>query len=226
MKSVDHRYREVVECVARETKPDDVLMYALYVHLMGGVHECVNAAVVRAHDIYTHEFKREVLESFLLVDASPEEIQSIIRVSPEVTQAYAHLFFDTTTFVDELDRMDYAYEYNNSEFGKELKHYAVDMGKECLKIRLSRGAYAAPPTTVQDGIRATAFIMAQLVRVNPPDSSLANSALRWAQVGLKAADTPQDKDNASVEDLKMALVTREDAVDQKSSGIEPDEILH
>lgn len=223
MKRIDHRYEAVQEAVRTKKPPTDPLMHALYLRL---IDRPCDAAVARAYDVYVHEFKREVLEAFLLVDATVDEIQSILRVQPDVTKAYSHLFFDTTTFVDELDRMDYTYEYDTSSFGKELKRYAVDMGKECLKIRISRGAYTSPSTVVQDGIRSTAYVMAQLVKINPPDSTLANSALRWATVGLKAAEANPEKDTSTVEDLRMALTTREEAVNQTTSGIAPDEIIH
>jgi hypothetical protein len=163
----------------------------------------------------------------LLAGCTADEVLDVLRVPAAVTESYSYLFFDTTVFADELDLRDYAYTYAGSEYGADLKRYTVDLGKECLKVRLSHGNYSVSPMIVQDGIRSTAYMMAQLVKVNQADSSLANAALRWAQVGLKAADP---EDNKSEDDafskIKFALESREDSVNEQTSGISPDQILH
>jgi hypothetical protein len=204
--------------------PSDKLEQALYLLLR---ENASNELVERAYDIYTHEFKREVLESFLLVGTTPEEINAIVRVPEAVTEVYAHLFFDTSIFADDLDIINYAYTYKHSKFGRELKRFAVDLGRECLKIRISRGAYNINTTVTQQGIRSTAFLMSQLVRVNKVDSGLANAALRWAQVGLRATEEKDSKEgDAVLEQFRMALETREETTSADQSGISPEDILH
>jgi hypothetical protein len=183
--------------------------------------------IERAHGIFTREYKREVLEAFLLSNASAEEIYSILGVSIKVTEIYAYLFFDTTVFSDELERIDYAYEYTKSSFGTELKRAAIDLGKECLKVRFSKGDYSVSPTVVQNNIRSTAYMMASLVRTNHLDSALANAALRWAQVGLKAVEEDIGADElGALEQLKITLETREEATNETQSGIAASEIFH
>lgn len=228
MTPVDHRYQLVLESVKSKTAPtDDLLARALYQHLVDADMAKAPFEVLRAHDIYSHEFKREMMEACLLVGVTADEIEELLKVPEAVTRAYAHLYFDTSVFADDLDLVDYAYEYKGSKFGAELKRYAVDLGKECLKIRVSRGNYVAPPAIVQDGIRTTAYIMAQLVKVNQADSSMANAALRWAQVGLKAAENVTERIDVDGQDnFRMALETKEESVDAQTSGIAPEEILH
>jgi len=59
------------------------------------------------------------------------------------------------------------------------------------------------------------------------DSALANAALRWAQVALKAVENDDGIDESSAfERLKMTLQTREDATNEEQSGIPASEILH
>jgi len=227
MKSVtpDHRYREVLALVeAKGACPAGKHEADLYQLLTGQAH---SVAVERAHDIYTHEFKQETLEAVLLVDFEPDEIQEILQVPIAVTEIYAYLFFDASSFLDELDRTDYAYTYAKSLFGKELKRSAIELGKECLKVRLSKGSHIVDPVTVQNSVRTTAFMMASLVRINQVDSALANAALRWAQVALKAVENDDGIDESSAfERLKMTLQTREDATNEEQSGIPASEILH
>lgn len=224
-KTPNHRYLGVKAAIdAKEACPAGKLEQALYLLLQG--NEC-DGLVERAYDVYTHEFKREVLESFLLVGTTPAEVFSIIRVPEAVTETYSYLFFDTSVFTDDLDVINYAYAYRASKFGRELKRFAVDLGRECLKIRISRGAYNISANVTQQGIRSTAFLMSQLVRVNQVDSGLANAALRWAQVGLRATEEGENKEaDAVLEQLKMALETHEETTNLEQSGIPPEDILH
>ena len=183
--------------------------------------------VVSAYDIQIHAFKREVMESFLLVSATAEEIDEILKVPTEITETYAHLFFDPEVFENELDRISYAYTYGKDAFGHEMKKFAVDLGKEALKIRMSRGTYSIPAMDVQDGIRSTAYLMGQMVRVNPMDSRAAQASLKWAQLGLRAAvEEEVDRDMGGIDKVKFALRTKDDTTDEKKSGIEQDKILH
>lgn len=223
--TLDHRHQAVLELVAVgaacPAEPHEADLYNL---LTGANH---SPEVRRAHNIFSHEFKREVLESFLLVNTDAEDILEILQVPIVITEIYTYLFFDATAFEDELDRIDYAFEYAKSVFGKELKQFAVNMGKDCLKVRLSHGDYTVNATTVQNNIRSTAFMMASLVRVDQVDAALANAALKWAQVGLKAVEGDKGVEEAgALDQLKMALQTNEEATNEEQSGIPAAEILH
>lgn len=198
-------------------------MQELYDHLTG---KDVSFDVRRSYDIFLHEYKRETLESLLLVSASASEIEHVLRVPPGVTEAYKKLFFDTTVFEDELDVLDYAKNISVDTFGGELKQFAVDLGKECLKVRLSRGGYTVDPGTVLDGVRSTAYMLTQIAKINRADSSFANAALRWAQVSLRAVPENEETVEAGVEKLRMALETKDETTDEERSGISRESILH
>jgi hypothetical protein len=189
--------------------------------------KAASVEVTRAYDIFSHTYKKEVMESFLLVDATTSEIQDILKVPESVTEVYKHLFFDPEVFEDELDRINYAHTYPGDEYGQKLKRFAVNLGKESLKIKMSRGAYAVNAVEVQDGIRSTAYLMGQLVRANPLDSKIARESLRWAQLGLKAAvEDETDKDAGGIDKVKFALESRDETTDAEKSGIEQEDILH
>jgi hypothetical protein len=182
--------------------------------------------VTKAHDIHAHTYKREVMESFLLVGVPPEEIENILGIPAVVTEAYRVLFFDTDAFEDELDRIEYAYSYTKNDYGAELKKFAMDLGKESLKIRMSRGAYTVSSATVQGEIRATAYMIAQRAKTCSLTSDEAKEALRWAQVALKASSDDEERDAAGIEEIQMALEERDETTNAEKSGVEPKDIVH
>jgi len=209
--------------VASGTTPDGHVEAQLFDLLSG---KEAPEVVKRAHDIYTQEYKREVMESFLLVESTSAEVNAVLKVPEDVTDAYAYLFFDPVVFEDELDRLNYAHTYERTEFGTKLKKFATDMGKESLMVRMSRGSYAVPASCVQDSIRSTAFLMAQLAKVNPARSATAKEALRWAQLALKAATEDDTQDQGNVDRVVMELETTDETTDATSSGIAEEDILH
>ena len=222
-RKLDSRYLETVAAVATGTEPNGDLEKELFKVLQG---KKATPEVERSLDIYEHQFKREVMEAFLLSDADPSEIEMVLKVPTSVTETYARLFFDPSAFEDELDRLDYAYEYASNEFGREIKRYAVELGKECLKIRMGRGSYAVGNLEVQGGVRSTAYLMAQQVKANPIDSALAREALRWAQVALRAAPETEEQEATSAESLVLALETKDHTTNAVKSQIPKEEILH
>ena len=226
MKKPDHRFHDVKSIVEKKGKAPKKGEHekALFAILSG--KGSTASAVSRAYDVYQSSYKREVIEAFLLIGITAKEVNEILRVDTEITEAYQYLFFDTSVFEDELDVIEYAHTYDRSEFGKELKLYAVEMGSECLKVRMSRGTYVAPASHIQESIRSTALMMAQLVKANDGDSSLANAALRWAQIGLKAASEDEEPEDSGIEKLRIALENRDETTDEKKSGIPKAEILH
>lgn len=220
----EYRYRAVLASVKKKSRPKKTGVEQHLYDLL--TKKDAVFEVTRAYDIYAREFKRETLEALLLVGADASEVEHVLRVPPGVTEAYRTLFFDTDVFEDELDIIDYAKNFDAVTFGGELKHFAVDCGKECLKVRISRGNYVVDSGTVLDGVRSMAYLMTQLAKINRSNSNMANVALRWAQVSLRAVPEEKDDDEAGVEKLRVALETRDGTINEEKSGISKDTILH
>jgi len=180
----------------------------------------------RAFDIFSKEFKKEVLEAFLLVDISSEEIEETLGVPEDVVDFYRKIFFDVGVFEDLLDKIDYSRTYDKSIFGSELKKFAVDMGKESLKIRFSHGEQSVDPVKVQEGIRATAFMVGQMVKVNPVDSKMARAALKWAQLALRATEESSENRTGVVEKIMLELESEDDTTNADEMGIPTEKIEH
>jgi len=218
-----HRLDAVRAAVDAQERPAEKLETELYNLLQGNQ---ASVAVTRAHNIHAHTYKREVMESFLLVSVPAEEIENILGIPAEVTAAYQHLFFDPDVFEDELDRIEYAYSYTRNDYGAELKKFAVNLGRESLKIRLSRSSYTVSSATVQGEIRATAYMIAQRAKTCSPTSDEAKEALRWAQVALKASSEEEERDAAGVEEISMVLEARDETTNADKSGVDPKDIVH
>lgn len=204
-------------------RPSEKLELELYNLLQGNQ---ASVEVTKAYDIRAHTYKREVMESFLLVNASAEEVREILKIAPVITETYRHLFFDTDTFEDELDRIEYAHSYTGTDYGAELKKFAINLGKESLKIRLSRGGYTVSSAIVQGGIRATAYMIAQRANTCSLTSDEAKEALRWAQVALKASVEDEEREAAGIEEIGIALEVKDETTNAEKSGIDPTDIVH
>lgn len=204
--------------------PTDSLEKDLFDVLSGGTGP-VNEVVRRAHDVFSHTYKREVIESFLLVGVTPKEIEEALSVDKKISAAYAHLFFDPTAFEDDLDRLEYAQSYSRNEYGSMLKKFAVDNGKSSLLIRMSRENFKVSPTKVQNEVRATAYMLAQRAKSNPIDSDASKEAYRWAKLALHAALEADEDITGGIEEITIALKSTDETVDEESSGINADDIL-
>lgn len=220
----NHIYLAVHKAAEDNVKaPGGKLEGELYAVLQGN---SVSANVLRAYDIFSYVFKRETLESLLLAGATPKEIEKTVGVNIQVVEIYGYLFFDIGVFENALDRLEYAGSYTDSKYGQEMKQLAVNLGKEVLKVRLSQGAYSVTPETAKSAIRGTAYMMAQLAKANPIDSTVAREAQRWAQICLKASDSDQEARTEDAASLRIELEKHEVSVNAESSGIPSDEILH
>lgn len=219
----NHRHDAVRAAVDAQKRPAEQLELELYNLLQGNP---ASVAVTKAHDIFAHTYKREVMESFLLVGVPAEDIELILGIPAEITAAYKHLFFDPDVFEDELDRIEYAYSYTRNDYGAELKKFAMDLGKESLKIRMSRGSYTVSSATVQGEIRATAYMIAQRAKTCNLTSDEAKEALRWAQVALKASVEGEEREASGIEEISMALEVRDETTNADKSGVDPKDIVH
>ena len=223
-KSPSHRFLRVQELVEKKKQPpSDVREKELHVHLSGQV---ANPETVRAHDVYVHAYKRETLEAFILVGTPDEDIEGILGLPQAITALYRFLFFDPEVFEDELDRISYAHEYDRNKYGGDLKQFAVDLGRESLKIRFSRDSYKIPSEMAQNNVRATSYMMMQQAKANPNNTEIAREARAWAQVCLKASDASKEVQITDDTDLVVALEEFDATANEETSNISKEKIMH
>jgi len=219
----NHRFDAVQTAVEKgSATPTEPLEKELFLTLKGkGQDETVQKAL----DIYQDNYKREVIESFLLVDVSRGDIEKVLGVLPSVVDAFEHLFFDTVVFENRLDKFSYARSYDRNDYGHAMKNAAMDYGGESLKISMSAASSYVSPTAVQNEVRAVAYFMAQRAKTNSVDSNVARAALDWAKLALRAAEGAKEESTAGVEQISIALEIKNETTNAENSGIEPDDIL-
>jgi len=179
--------------------------------------------VVKAHDVYVHEYKRELIESFLLAGATDDDLFELLRIPPELSAMYRHLFFDVAVFETDLDMNEYAQTYSKSKYGAELKQFATTLGLPCLKARMTAGRYCVSGQEAREQLRSTAFVLAQMAKMNDPRAQVSKEALKWAAFCLRASD--EDSTTQSLEDSLRVLLSSEgpvDNLDQESEIKEKD----
>ena len=229
LREPNYRLRAVERAIANGHDLVDPREQALGALLRGNA--CPDDTVLRAHDIYINLHKRETIEALLLVECTSEEIEVITKVSAKAVTAYAYLFFDSEVFEDDLDRIAYSEEYNQSDFGKELKQYGMTVGKDGLLVRISRGAHVVPPSETHKSIRNTAFMLSQMAKMNPLNSALTREAFRWAQLCMRASENAPDANAGNpVLDLEIsirsvdALRSADDEDDENGAALKPEDI--
>jgi hypothetical protein len=63
--------------------------------------------IQEATNVYKNDFSRAVLEALLFCDFTDKEIAQLIGLSPEVCAKYREIFFDTSVFKNQLDKLEY-----------------------------------------------------------------------------------------------------------------------
>jgi hypothetical protein len=191
------------------------------------------ADVIYARDIYEDPYKSEVLEAFLLAEATPEQIADVVRVPAPVTVAYKHLFFDRNVFKDELDVESYVQGYPDDtkehKWGKELKSCALVLGLEYLTFRFSHKEAEIDLAGSLKNIVSGSYMLAKAARINPLDSNSSREARQWAATAMKAVEIyarvrPVMED--TTDEFAVALESIERATNEAKSGIKRDEIVH
>ena len=110
--------------------------------------KAVPVEVAYAVGIWLSDYKRTVLDAFLLAGASVEEIYNALEIPLNVTRLYMRYFFDRTAFRDRLDLENYVrVRIENAEsdaFACMVLRAALDSGKIYLLAKFGRDKYAVP----------------------------------------------------------------------------------
>lgn len=152
--------------------------------------------VLRAYGVYWDEYKREVVEAFLLAEAAPKDLHDIFRIDEDVIEIYQKVYFDTSVFSDRLDAESYARSYGDADsFGRELKISAIEDGLEYLKARFGRGHYdVSPVKAIRENI-SNSYINAKVATKVPIDSPKAKEARKWSNSLVKNVEALPDAQN-------------------------------
>lgn len=158
------------------------------------------------------ETQREILEALILSACPEETIERALAVPKEATAWYRELFFDTTAFLTDLDKIEYLTNYED-DFGRELKNRAVSLGYEFV---LFTYANLVPRTEVQKQLvermfMATAY-KAMSMNYSGIRTEITKNAVKHAELMLKAYEALRrysDDDPSSGHDLTAFLTKAE-----------------
>lgn len=185
-----------------------------------------------AWDKYQQTSARLFLDSFLLCEASLEEIRQATGIGLGGLRAYSTHIFDNTVFRDQLDKLQYVADVSTYQTPEEAVYLraALTGGAPYLAWLIS-GRKATMSKEVLQTVMTDAFFRSQVYRGVSLDSPiakeariLAESAARFA-VALEKID-PQESTEL-MHQLTITLSHRDETINKDTPGApQPENILH
>jgi hypothetical protein len=208
----DHLYDELVKEVERTgTAPtDDPIRHAIGTLLLGEM--TAPTEVQYAYSIYLSNYKREVLEAFLITGADAEHINAVLAIPVEVIQVYLAIFFDQAVFRDRLDLETYVQEYpagHDSGYGRKLKLDALEHGRHWISQKFGRDHYQVPAAAALKETINQAYIFSKVAGSVPIDSVEAREARQWSGTmvnGIRVFPEIADAEAGARDALKFELI--------------------
>lgn len=144
-----------------------------------------------AFQVNQEEVKREIVESLLISDADPDEVEAVFEITPKALSAYKELFFNKDNLVSKLDLVEYIETYPDG-IGKGLKLRAYNLGPEFIFYKY---ANIVPRTETQKILVKKMFMgsayKAMEANYSTSSAASAKAAVSHAALMLKAYETMQ-----------------------------------
>jgi hypothetical protein len=181
--------------------------------------------------LFLKPYHRTVLNALCLSGATPDEMFQATEIPPGILAAYQEYIFDTSVFENRLDRVNWVEDQKDYCTPAQLQTLvsAMTVGPKYLVWMLTgRGSYT--PSEVLRILMNDATLRSLGHRSAPLDSNLAKEAHTWARTAERLAKTvsqvdPQDEEEARKQ-LYIALSHHDETVNEQTSGIAPENILH
>ena len=161
------------------------------------------------------ETMREVVESLLLGNADPTDVQKVFGLDPKVLDIFSELFFDVTKFQSKLDVVSYLENYPEG-MGKGLKIRTYNLGPDFIYFKYGN---VVPQTDTQKALIKHMFLTSAYKAIeanfNPMGSEVTKQALEWSKHMLKAnaaLESMVDNDIGHDFSLQKIITKRELAI--------------
>lgn len=144
-----------------------------------------------ALQIFLNKNKRVIVNSFLLVDATNEEIVEWLGIENDVIECYTKFFFVKEVITSKLDALAYINSIQDEDEREKYK-YATSFGKDFVKWRVCGDA--VPLINVKEELRqlfTLAKFNAQVASMNPITGEPSKEALKWFNQATKITDILQ-----------------------------------
>ena len=188
-----------------------------------------DAHIVWALEIYNSMYEREILQAWLLARAGDADIEKWLRVPPDVTRIYRHLFFNVDAFRDELDLLSWVNEYEaekkGTPYGAQLLRDAVQGGLEKLCWIFGHNMFVIDPELVKQRAMTDMYIRSLAGRGHGITSKEARAALDFSNSALRAAQIVGRTSIPDAQAFLLKLRYREMTEAVTATAL-TDEILH
>lgn len=229
MKDPHHRVIDAHKAIEKASKPKDAKIADLV--LAFTKDKKAKPELIYAVDLFVDAYQRTVMDALVLGHATTEEIQEATGIPLNVIAAYQTYIFDSDVFRNELDRISWVRGLSKHVSADELKllQAALTVGAKYL-IWLITGRGSFTPVDVIRHSMNDAMFRGMAHRSAPINSDIAKEALLWIRTAERLAKTlqaldPQDIAEAEKQ-LRIALMYDETTVNEETSGITPENILH
>jgi hypothetical protein len=149
--------------------------------------------VAHACEIANNEYEAEILNAFMLANASDEQLELHLRIPRGVSVAYRRLFFDVSHFRDELDIYSWVRELEEtravSKHAVTLLKQAMQTGVDGLLWIYSRVKQPIDPTAVIQEVLVSAYMRAKQYKSADIKSAASREAHTHMNTAMKAAST-------------------------------------
>jgi len=204
---------------SRSRQPETDLERSLFVRVHGGKAlteetplrpwdpTCLlDPALKYPYEIFSDPQTRGVMEAFLIASSEDSIIGAALDMPAEEVDAYRRLFFDTRTFITDLDLIVYLQQIPEDDAVKPLYKIAFHQGIGALRWHFCRDKGQVQPGDVVRTLMTDAFFRSLEHRGQSITSKAAKEAGRMANTALMAARVLlQDSDvvENDIESLRM-----------------------
>lgn len=211
-----HRYTALHAAVHAAVQPDALVPeHPLELALWNLLRQqaATDDAVEYAHEIFTGTTEREIMQAWLLANATDVDIFQWLRVPEAVTRAYRFLFFDCHVFRDELNVLRWVREYethqNGTPYGAKLLQTALHGGVDQLAWLFGRGTAVVDPNRVVNTVMTDAFFRSRAHRGASIASEEVRAAHGFMNTAFKAATAAGNRSAPDAGKLLINLRFRE-----------------
>ena len=176
-------------------------------------------------------YQRAVMDALCLGRATIEDIHEATEIPLKAAAAYQDYIFDQSVFDDGLDRITWVRGLQQHLEPDELQllQAAITVGVRYLTWLLTGRGKFTPSEVLRHSMNDAMFrgLAHRNAQVN---SDVAKEAHQWIRTAERLAKTlhaidPQDEEEAAKQ-LRIALTYDDTTVNEETSGIMPDQIVH
>lgn len=153
-----------------------------------------------AINLYESNFQKEIIQAWIMSEATDEQIFNAIRVKQPICSIYRYIFFDITVFEHSLQKMEWINNYEGTQKGKNMLLHAATNGPKGMAWMQGNEEVGVSAKSVLKSTMLDAHFRGKVGRNAPLNSKEAAISHNYMQTAIKAA----------------SMLTRDDAEDMNA----------